>query len=118
MGSRQDEAEPQLLRGHHRGGPFRSPRHEGGTQERAFVDLQGISDPVPFSSVEGTVDHASGSHMDEQTRRSRELRGWVASLQNVSIDRGHRCHMHSVPGWRLALVLVSRQALTLWEGRD
>lgn len=64
------------------------------------------SDPVPFSSVEGTADHASGSHVDEQIQRNRELQSWVALLQNVNTDRGHSCH-HHVPGWRLALARVS-----------
>lgn len=85
-----------------------------GLRERAFVDLQGIQTQCRFSSVEATADHASGSRVDEQIQRNRELQGWVASLQNVNADRGHSCH-HRVPSWCLALVLIST-ALTLWEG--
>ena len=89
----------------------------GGTQGESICGSARHSDPVPFSPVEGTADHASGSHMDEQTRRSRELRGWVASLQNVNADCGNRCH-HRIPSWHLALALVSMAGTHSVGGRD
>ena len=88
-----------------------------GLRERAFVDLQGIQTQCRFSSVEATAEHASGSCMDEQIQRNRELQGRVASLQNVDADRGHSC-CHRVPGWLLALALVSTAGTHSVGGRD